>query len=267
MGRVIKDQAIASTALDRHGEQLSEAELRFLFSQMPDERFLNLNHDLRQPPIARAFNTRLEPRGDVLAIVSDIEILDEAAIESARVTGFSISYHRDHPVTEPDRGNVVVSFNPLSVERGVIEDAVSSADLPPGWVAISERADKGLFETVALIYLIVANGFFDEAGADLYRLWKALAERAAGLDKPANVVLRSPPTDDLPEVIVQPDPRLDPEALMGLELNALIQQARDITPDQGLIRVVVEVDASGKARLDVVIDASGTPRRPSDLIR
>lgn len=263
MGRVIEGQAVASTALDRQGERLTEAELRHLFAQMPPERFLNLNHDLTAPPVARAYNTRLEQRGDVLAIASDIEILDEDALQAAGVRGFSISYHRAYPSVEPGTEAVVVSFNPHSLDREAIEAAVDAADLPPGWVAITERADKALFETLAMIY-IITHGFFEEAGADLYRLWKSLVKEALQLDRSARVVLRAPPSGDTPEILLQPDPDTDVDALTKIDIAGLVEQARQLCEDDGLIKVVIETDSKGLARIEVAIDGRGKPHREAE---
>jgi hypothetical protein len=197
---------------------------------------LNLNHDLTVAPVARAYNTRLERRGgDVLAIVSDIEILDEAALKAAGVQGFSISYHRTNASVETETEAVVISFNPQSLDRGAIEAAVEAADVPDGWVAISEPSDKALVVALAFVY-IITHGFFDEAGADLYRLWKSLAMAAFQNDTSAKVILRKPPSGDSPEVLFYPSPDAEADALTRIDVADLVGQARQLCHDQGLAK-------------------------------
>jgi hypothetical protein len=81
MERIIEGQVVASTAIGRNGDQLSTTELRELFAQLPGERPLNLNHDVRVLPVARAFNTRLDERQDgLLTILIPASLSEEASL-------------------------------------------------------------------------------------------------------------------------------------------------------------------------------------------
>src|SRR6185503_6976701 len=122
MGQILEGQVIVSTHLDRHGERLSKEELEELFSGMRSQRLLNYNHDPRRPPIARAFNSRLEqlPDGEY-AIKADIEVLDEELFP--KIGGISIAFTRRSVADPEPASDLVISFNPRYIERARLQDA------------------------------------------------------------------------------------------------------------------------------------------------
>lgn len=80
-----------------------------------------VNHELTRPPIARAFNNRLDELLDGTVVIRcDVEVLDEARI--ADLTGMSISFHRQSDAPSAD---ILVSFNPKYVERARLERLVA----------------------------------------------------------------------------------------------------------------------------------------------
>lgn len=262
MGQLIEGAVVASTALDRHGEQLTRAELRQLFAQMPGDRLLNLNHDPRTPPVARAFNTRLDERPDgTLTIVSNVEVFDEERF--AQVRGMSISYHRGSPDENApsEAQRVVISFNPREIDREQLDAVLASAELPAGYIALSERSEKS-FLGLALILVIVSHGFWEEAGADAWRLFKRLTKEAFGDDREAELAAISQQIGQRPQLVVCVPVGFDPDRIELIDENDLISQAQALAPGNELFKVVVLIDQSGKSRIDFAVDRSGTVIKP-----
>jgi hypothetical protein len=263
MARVIEGQVVASTALDAHGEQLTREELRELYSQMPDQRSLNLNHDPRKPPIARTLNTYLDeiPEG-ILAIKSDIEVLDEAQFASLR--GMSIAYHRtsERGETPVHRPSIVISFNPREIDRERLAAVLSSSGLPSGYVELSERSEKSLVVTIALIFAIVSRGFWNEAGADAWRLFKRLVQEGVTEGGQAEFAAISEADSTHPQLIICPLIDFDPNIMAVIDEEDILSQAQALAPSNKLVKVVAQVDQAGLATINFAVDREGNTIYP-----
>jgi hypothetical protein len=263
MARVIEGQVVASTALDAHGEQLARKELRELYSQMPDQRALNLNHDPRKPPIARTLSSYLdELPGGILAIKSDIEVFDEEQFASLR--GMSISYHRisERVETPVHRPSVVISFNPRDIDRDRLAAVLASSDLPSGYVGLSERSEKSLIVTIALIFAIVSRGFWNEAGADAWRLFKRLVREGVTGDSQAEFAVISEADSTHPQLIVCTPIDFDPNIIAAIDEDDLLSQAQALAPSNKLVKVVAQVDQAGLATINFAVDREGNTIYP-----
>ncbi len=263
MARVIEGQVVASTALDGHGEQLTREELRQLYSQMPERRALNLNHDPRKPPIARTVSTYLDelPRG-ILAIKSDIEVLDEE--QFARLRGMSISYHRtsEREETPVHRPSVVISFNPRDIDRERLAAVLSSSGLPSGYAELSERSEQSLVVTIVLIFAIVSHGFWNEAGADAWRLFKRLVQEGATEDSQVEFAAISEADSTHPQLIVCPPLDFDPNIIAAIDGDDLFSQAQALAPANKLVKVVAQIDETGLTTINFAVDHEGNTIYP-----
>ncbi len=256
MGQILEGQVIASTHRDRHGERLSKAELEQLLAGMPEQRLMNYNHDPRRPPIARAFNDRLERLDDgEYAIRSDIEVLDEEVFPT--IGGVSIAFTRiplaGHDEPEPE---LEISFNPRMVERARLEEALGGWDRLESKAALSERSEKAAVETILLIWLIVANGFWSELGADVYRFAKSLIQETFSVDKQTEVAVEIKTGRDEPQLILTVDADSPEEPV--LDVGGLIAEARALAPANEIVKVVAEIGPDGEAVIVYAVDAAGT---------
>jgi hypothetical protein len=258
VGRTLERQVVASTHEDRHGERLQRAELEELLAGMPGQRLINLDHDPRRPPVARAYNNRLEHLDDGdWAITSDIEVLDEDAFQHVR--GVSIAFTRrlvSRTATEPA---LLISYNPRYVERERLSKALGAFERLEGEAALVERSEKSLTGLV-LIWLIVSHGFWEEAGADLYRFAKSLLTAALSPEKETEVAIEIKTDVGDPELLLlvkkegSSDAHVDPAAL--------IAEAAELAPGNEIVKVVAELDGAGKATIGYAVDAAGTTLRP-----
>ncbi len=182
--RTIKEQIVASTNYDLHGDKLGREQLLNLFDQMPDEQILNRHHDLSKPPIGKLYNKQFKSLNNgEYAIIADIDIYDEQAF--SEYGGFSISYTGNRTTLNPDRlPEVDVLYNPLFWDANTLHPllTLSNESLQ---IDLVELKQKQLEEIVTLIIrfaaLSAAAGFFGKFGADIYDALKTrlrnIAER------------------------------------------------------------------------------------------
>jgi hypothetical protein len=171
MGKVINGQVIASTAVDSHGEALSEEAIRTFFAQLKDPSVSFRNHDTSQVPVCRGFNKRLEWRPDgSLAIVIDLEVLDEAAFATAG--GFSIAF-TSRTVRFGTNPALRILINPRQLDFDPIAQDVGRL-LPEGTsVDVTERIEKAAVPSEVIIIVsfvagAIATGFMNKVGSDLF---------------------------------------------------------------------------------------------------
>ena len=254
----LRDQPIASSSVDRHGECIPEDELRQLFATMPDERPLYDNHDYTKAPVGRVSNCRLERLdGGALAIVCDIEIFDESRAQEWK--GLSIGFHRRGSETAAPATEFAISFNPRSIPRADME-AVRQ-EFGADRVSLTERGEKSLIE-IGIVLYVISQGFFEKAGADVYELWKATLRKALKRDSSATVAIESPRTERAPEMLLIPAPNLDPSDLVLIDFEGIIEHAHELAPGNEIVKVVVAVSEGGFAYLDHAVDARGVTIRP-----
>lgn len=187
MGRIIHGQVIASTSLDRHGERIPREVLIQLFLQLK-ERGLPpaVKHDLTLSPIARSSNPRLiELNGDELAIVVDLEVLDEN--EFSRMGGFSIAFLRNTIRFGEDEPVVSILINPQQFDFTESVDHINQAIPRTYTFDVTERVEKAIeiadaIITISLtiasqVALKIAEGFFGAVGERLLDNLKQLRRK------------------------------------------------------------------------------------------
>jgi hypothetical protein len=130
-------------------------------------------------------------------------------------------------------------------------------------VELRERGEKSFVETAILIYILVAHGFVDEAGADLFRLWKATLLSALRRDDTARVAIHAPRTERSPEVLLVPPSSPELPEFVPIDFEGLIEQARELAPGNEIAKVVVAVTDHGVAYLDHAVDARGVTLTPA----
>lgn len=116
---IIKDQPIASTHEDLHGERRTCDELRSLYDSMPQESVMYNQHSPASEPVARCFNRRFVSLDDgEYAILVDLEVYNTDLFR--QMGGFSISYTTTHYSVSPDcEPNLDVLYNPLEFPTNV----------------------------------------------------------------------------------------------------------------------------------------------------
>lgn len=172
--KLLRDQILATTNTDLHGDRIPPERLREIFEQLPDPWLLANQHDLALPPMARAIGKRFVqlPDGE-WSIQADVEVFDEAAF--AGKTGYSIAYLRNVLSVNPDRpGDVEIIFNPRVFPEREIGELVSLSTQAVQ-VDARELIQKGLEATIILVLKFgsaaFATGLLAKAGADS---WDAL---------------------------------------------------------------------------------------------
>ena len=110
---ILKDQPIASTLEDAHGERRTPEQLRGLFDTMPAENVMYNQHSPASEPVARSFNKRFVQRDDgEYVIIVDLEVYNEDLFY--KMGGYSISYTTAPYSVAPDqKPQLQVLFNPL----------------------------------------------------------------------------------------------------------------------------------------------------------
>ena len=181
MGRIIRDQIVASTHTDSHGERLDEGVLTDLFRQMDNGIPSGVEHDVSQNPIVRILNKRLVKLGNgEVAIKVDFEILDEDAFSS--MGGFSISFTRHTRRYGDGDPQVRVLVNPRQFDFDQVCDVVRNSILSTTF-DVTEKIEKAEVLTTAIIAIIIfagmqfATGFFNAGGAHLYEVLRKLRRK------------------------------------------------------------------------------------------
>ena len=194
--KVIKEQIIAGTQRDAHGDKITKEQLQKLFDQMAKEMLLHPNHDLSKPPIGKAYNKRfVEVPGEEFVIKVDVDVWDEERMKE--MGGFSIGYvERPIALNEPHKGDVEIWFSPLVFNR---EDVMPLVETPNKSIQIHvlEMKQKALEPSAILILefaaLAFVSGFFGKGGADVFdalkrKLWELAEKRKT--NKESRLVLQ-----------------------------------------------------------------------------
>lgn len=127
--------------------------------------------------------------------MSDVEVFDEE--QFARVQGMSISFHRRAEPADRDSAvapRIVVSYNPNAVDSDRLAAVLAAAQLPDGYAALGPRTEKSLL-ALGVIFAIVSHGFFEEAGADAWRLFKRLVTEVVAGEAEAELAAIVEPTE------------------------------------------------------------------------
>lgn len=260
MGRVIRDQVIASTALDKHGERLDEETLARLFEQVGPDMPLGVQHDTSQEPVVKLLDkhlVRLES-GD-LVITVDLEVLDERAL--AEAGGLSISFanltHR-YGMGEPKIGVLV---NPRQFDISETCKVVTDCH-PADCYDVVELVQKAAVLSTAIIAVVVyagmqvSGGFFNAVGASLFEALRRL-RRKDQPDGPTVVqfhldVRVGPHVSQL--ILVVPAD-VSSNAVRCVSDSSIAELVAELPSGALPCRIVATVLPDGKLRLDRVIDA------------
>lgn len=235
-----------------------------VLEEMPDAIPIGQQHDLRRPPIARAVDERLEEHQGELAIVADIEVFDEAAF--AGFGGISIALGRPvHQTSDPTA--VTISFNPRQLDRQSLF-ALTPLNVSGLRVEFTERTEKtaGLAE-FALVYVVCQipiemwKGFWNAAGTNLWEQVSKLWGRADKDGNPIQVAVIDHVPDLGLEVIVSPEPGVEPGSIG--DIGSLIADVQALAPANRLVCVAINVPASGRPFVEFAVDVSGTTIYPA----
>lgn len=167
----IKNQILASTNLDSHGEKLTRDQLYSLYESQPVELVINHEHDFGRPPVAIARNLSFQELSPgEFAIVADIEVHDEDTFRASG--GFSMAWLADGYSLYPDVSpELELYFNPRVFQ---LDDAfeLMAASTSDTVINIRELKQKCLVTTAILIVKFITAaalaGFFGKVGSDAY---------------------------------------------------------------------------------------------------
>jgi hypothetical protein len=174
--RIIEGQIMASTAIDRHGDQITEEQLTDLYHQQPIPWVMYVEHSYSKKPIARAINKSLVrlPTG-TLALACDLEVWDEEELKKYGAVSIAIITARFTAIPNEDTPDIMLTFNPKVIDQ---QDAVSLIHLTDESVRIDVRTvvqkalDVPILVFIGCATVTVFNGFFSEMGKDIYRAVK-----------------------------------------------------------------------------------------------
>ena len=167
----IKQQVLATTELDAHGEKLTKEQLHDLFLSLPSEMVINHQHDFSRTPVALAKNLCFGqvPSGEY-AITADVEIHDSEAY--AECGGFSMAWLADELTLHPNAAPALkIYFNPRIFSEAEAVDLLTASTADTVFNA-RQLKQKSLDAVAILILQFVAAssvaGFFGKAGSDAY---------------------------------------------------------------------------------------------------
>jgi hypothetical protein len=266
MGRIIKGQIIASTELDSHGERLTRDQLEDFLQQFPDPHIINDSHDLSRPPIAIGYNKRIDNISNGIAVLKiDIEVINEDTFQ--KHGGFSISYSRN--TIRVGVGDPI--FNILINPRQFDFESTARGAIPlvrlGTTIDIIERIEKAelLQDAIIIISLLgmysaaqVVRGFFNAAGADIFRYFKKLIRRdnpSAPTEMHIHLELN---INQFPiKVILIDKSNVTSKELAEIDFDNLFQQIGNIIFTIPINRVIGEIDQGCNIRLKYLISNDG----------
>lgn len=169
----IENQIVATTEIDRHGEQLTVDQLRNLFEEIPKETFLHAEHNDPGLPTGKAYNKHfVEIKPGVFAITLDIDVFDETQYEKAK--GLSmVYYHTSKKMSvNPNRvAEITISFNPFNFDTSEFENIVNLSNELIQIDALPRKEKSVKAAAVLILQFASAStlaGFFGQIGSDVY---------------------------------------------------------------------------------------------------
>lgn len=260
--RILRDQILASTHMDRSGDRIPREALRKLYDQLDPQTMSGVIHDISRPPVVRVVAKRLEelPDGE-LAIKIDYEILDEEVF--AEMGGFSISFVRGVFRSGSGTPSFRVLVNP---EQFDIKDTVKSLEeaVPPQITFdVAERVEKaiGVPEAILIVSLWlggeILKGFLASVGAGLLEKLRSLRRRDGNTSRPrVQIAFYHDREAVQPDVVLCIPDSVDPRAIEKLDVLKL----DIIRAESGGCRVVCVLEPSGDITTQHRID--GSPKQP-----
>ncbi len=260
MGRIIRGQVIASTELDSHGERLSRDAIETLFRQLPEISLSFRNHDTSVGPVCRGFNKRLQelPTGE-LAIVLDLEVLNEGAFETAG--GFSIAF-TNQTIRFGSDPAVKVLINPRQLPFEQVADEIGRL-LPQGEsIDVTERIEKaGVLEAAIIVVAFVAGGvakgLFSRVGSELFDYLK---KRRVG-SPPVEPTIHLQTTVEVRKrpvvLLLVADPATPPWDLARVDVDAIASQLEALAQRTEVQRAVGIIRPGPTIELRFLVSADG----------
>jgi hypothetical protein len=266
MGRIVRDHVAASTNVDLHGERIPPETLREIFDDMPESFLLNHEHSLSRPPVGRAFNKRLvELDGGALAILLDVEVLDEEAYERSR--GMSISVTSRQPVlSEP--GSVLtaqVLFDPNQFDSDGVAAALTGLGTEEyGLIAIERRQKYHVGEEYTHLVQVGSGiendiwvGFWTAVGVKLLDILFKTKPKTPAEEVVTRVEVIASGSDDV-EVVLRLAGDTEADDVAGVLPEGVLTEARGAHPSADVRRVVVDVQKGGSYVVRFVSEQDGT---------
>ncbi|MCL6581569.1 MAG: hypothetical protein K6U08_08160 [Firmicutes bacterium] len=238
---------------------MDEETIRTLFSQTK-EGAAAVNHDLCQRPAVRLFNYRLTetPNGG-LAIVADVEVLDEEVF--SRMGGVSVSFTRTTVrAGAAEEPAVRVLVNPTLFSFNEFCNIANEIELKGYTIDVTELVQKaGLLEVAVIAVVIslaseVGKGFLSELGADLYRALKS-KRRTDDPSGPTKVQLH---VKEPIRLVLDVDSRVTPEEFAKLAEIRPMKFLPPNLPIERIDRVIGRVHAGLTISLSCIVLDDGT---------
>lgn len=258
MGRIIRNQIIAGTGVDSHGDNLDKATLKSLFEQMSKSMPWGIEHDIARSPAVRMLDKRFVQLEDgEYAITVDLEVLDEQALAASG--GFSISYKRVTRRYGSGEPQCQVLLNPRQFDFDRASDIVRET-LPDTSFDVTERIEKADILVTAIIAIAVfvggqfATGFLNAAGAELYENLRTKLRRKD--NTPGPVVFQfhvRVQMAGLAPLLILVVPAQTPQALLKqINQDTLAPLFADLEPGRVPERIVASVQSDGTLLRDNV---------------
>lgn len=257
MPRFLRRHTIADTREDRTGDRIPPEVLRQLFDQLGEETPSGANHDLSRAPMVRFLNKHLVESADgELAIVADVEILDEEAF--SKMGGFSISFTRTTVRFGRGEPAIEVQVNPRQFHFETVVGQVEAVAHAEPAIDATELVQKAEIVETAIITLVVfgatelAGGFFKAAGAELYERLRSLRR----IDQPSrphtiqlHLYVLAPRQNVLANIVLVPEPAATGSAVAAIDLGKLGEKVDTYEYLPRVIRFLGRLPASGEPRL------------------
>lgn len=159
--RFFKDQIIAGTRLDLHGERIPKAKLDEYCQSMPGRHWLNHKHDMSLPPTGYYENVRVVPSAleeGEWDLIADVTITYGTIEEN--IGGFSIGY--TELIVERDGAEAAVFLPyPFYNDAELIESLASDQTIEVGkWV--QKSAEPVLWSLIGAGFVWLAGKLFDK---------------------------------------------------------------------------------------------------------
>lgn len=264
-----RDFVLTSTALDWHGESFSDRDIRRFFEKMPDSLVMNQHHDVSQRPVARALNKRLLRVNGELAIVADIEVIDEEAF--ATLGGFSIAYLRRSFQTQAGQPIFEVRLNPrdFDFEAAMADIAAIPSTVP---IAVTERVEKTAQTSTAILQFVinmyeeVGKGALWYIGAEITRRILFWRRKSPGPVE-YQIHLEFFTSGRRLPVILRVDEGLAPSHLAAIPVQGILIALNALPNPERIVRVSGYLRPSGSVVLDHAVEVDGSVLELREILK
>lgn len=239
----IKKQVLASMGLDKDGESLPREAIERLFETMKVPMNLGINHDPTKPYIGKITQKYLEEiRPGVLAVLGDVEVYDEKAIEMLKKGGgFSAGFTRPH--SKKVEAPFIVYYDPRIFDPKEFSDNEDVTYTPFS----QKSAEVVLLLTIGFISGNILGGFFKEAGKDLYTKFRTdllSLIRKKEEEKSVNIKICHVDHINMPHGEVKVSMQLDKLTLdylnkNSIDIDKIFEEAKAICEDRKSTHILI----------------------------